>query len=130
MKRDADFLFVQVGFSLNELLTWRASLNFDGLVYAGVMVIPSASMARKLSTDIPELAIPESIIDRIERDREAGLELACELVSAVRDSGVFTGVHLSTDPVPRECRRSPGIVRVRSPNAAATYCPLGTVQSV
>jgi len=93
-KRDADFLFVQVGFSLDELLAWRASMNFDGPVYAGVIVVPSASMARKLSADIPQLAIPEPIIDRIERDREAGLELACELTSAIRDSGVFAGVHL------------------------------------
>jgi 5,10-methylenetetrahydrofolate reductase len=93
-KRDADFLFVQVGFSLDALFAWRASLEFAGPIYAGVMVVPSASMARKLSTDIPELAVPASIIRRIDQDRDAGIELAWELVSAIRDSGEFAGVHL------------------------------------
>ena len=51
-------------------------------------------MARKLSSEIPQLAVPEPIIDRIEQDRMAGVEIACELVTAIRDSGAFDGVHL------------------------------------
>lgn len=93
-KREADFLFVQVGFTLDALLAWRATLDFDGPIYAGVMAVPSATMARKLSTDIPELAVPEPIILRIEQDRDAGIELACDLVNAIRDAGFFAGVHL------------------------------------
>jgi methylenetetrahydrofolate reductase (NADPH) len=93
-KRDADFLLAQVTFSLDDLLEWRESVRFDGPVYAGVMVIVSASMARKLSSEIPQLAVPEPIIDRIEQDRMAGVEIACELVTGIRDSGAFDGVHL------------------------------------
>ena len=93
-KRDADFLLAQVTFSLNDLLEWRESVRFDGPVYAGVMVIASSPMARKLSSEIPQLAVPEPIIDRIERDRMAGVEIACELITAIRDSGAFDGVHL------------------------------------
>jgi methylenetetrahydrofolate reductase (NADPH) len=59
-----------------------------------VMAVPSATMARQLSTDFPELAVPEPIIRRIEQDRDAGIEVACDLVSAIRESGVFAGVHL------------------------------------
>ena len=44
-KRDADFLFAQVRFSLDELLEWRSQIEFDGPVYAGVMVVPSVAMA-------------------------------------------------------------------------------------
>jgi hypothetical protein len=58
------------------------------------MVIASAPMARKLSAEIPELAVPQPVIDRIERDRAAGVEIAGELVTAIRDSGAFDGVHL------------------------------------
>jgi len=29
-KRDADFLFAQVRFTLDDLLEWRASVDFDG----------------------------------------------------------------------------------------------------
>jgi methylenetetrahydrofolate reductase (NADPH) len=93
-KTDADFLLTQVTFSIDDLLEWRESVRFDGPVYAGVMVIASAPMARKLSSEIPQLAVPGPIIDRIEQDRTAGVEIACELVTAIRDTGAFDGVHL------------------------------------
>jgi 5,10-methylenetetrahydrofolate reductase len=69
-------------------------LAFDGPVYAGVIVLGSASMAAKLSTNIPELAVPESITDRLSRDPDAGVEIACETVDALRRSGALDGVHL------------------------------------
>ena len=93
-KRAADFLFVQVSFDLDALLAWRETVDFDGDVYAGVMVLPSASMARKLVTDIPEISIPPSWLDAIERDRSAGTKLACELAKRISESGAFDGVHL------------------------------------
>src|SRR5215469_8212098 len=92
-KRDADFLLAQVTFSLDDLLRWRESVRFDGPIYAGVMVIASASMARKLSSEIPQLAVPGPIVDRIEPDRQAGVDIACDLVTAIRDSRAFDGVH-------------------------------------
>lgn len=93
-KREADFLFVQVGFSVRDLLEWRASLDFAGPVYAGIMVIPSVAMARKLSVDVPQLAVPEAIVDRLERDGDAGVEIACELLQELKESRDFDGVHL------------------------------------
>jgi 5,10-methylenetetrahydrofolate reductase len=83
-----------VAFSLDALLAWRAAVDFAGRVYAGVMVIASAPMARKLSVQIPQLAVPEAIIERIERDPMAGVDIACDLVHGIRDSGAFDGVHL------------------------------------
>jgi 5,10-methylenetetrahydrofolate reductase len=93
-KREADFLFAQVGFSVDRLLEWRSSIDFDGGVFAGVMVVASASMARKLSVDVPQLAVPEEVIRQIDRDPNAGIDLACSLVVQNRDSGRFDGVHL------------------------------------
>jgi 5,10-methylenetetrahydrofolate reductase len=93
-KRDADFLLAQVSYSAEALLAWRASVSFDGPVFAGVMVIPSVSMARKLSADIPELVVPEAIVGRIEDDATAGVAVACELIEEIRASGAFDGVHL------------------------------------
>jgi hypothetical protein len=43
-------------------------------------------MARKLSVDIPQLAVPEPIIDMIERDRMAGVEIACDLIGKIYES--------------------------------------------
>lgn len=93
-KRAADCLFVQVSFDLEDLLAWRDTIRFDGKVYAGVMVLPSVSMARKLVADIPEIDVPSHWLDAIADDRGAGVQLTCELAHAIADSGAFDGVHL------------------------------------
>jgi 5,10-methylenetetrahydrofolate reductase len=95
-KQSVDFLFVQIGFSLENLLEWRSGVDLDpGIpVYAGVIVLPSADMARRLATAIPDLEIPAKLIGRLEHDRNAGVDAACDLVAQIRDSGAFEGVHL------------------------------------
>ena len=93
-KRDADFLFVQVSYSLEEALARRAAIEFDGPVYAGVMVVPSAAMAAKLAADVPQLAVSDAWIEDIDRDPTAGVSLACELVVALQESGAYDGAHL------------------------------------
>ncbi len=61
-------------------------------MYAGVIVIASAAMARKVT--IPGLRVPDDLVERLEHDRNAGVDAACDLVAALRDSGAFDGVHL------------------------------------
>jgi 5,10-methylenetetrahydrofolate reductase len=91
-KQAADFLFVQVGFSLDDLLAWRATVEVDVPVYAGVIVIASAHMARNFT--IPGLTVPEELVARLETDRNAGVDAACDLVVGIKESGAFDGVHL------------------------------------
>jgi 5,10-methylenetetrahydrofolate reductase len=93
-KTDADFLFAQVSYSLDSLLRWREQLRFRGRVYAGVMVVASTSMAKRLTADHPQLEVPEGIVDRIERDASYGVAFACDLIERIRTSGAFDGVHL------------------------------------
>lgn len=93
-KGGADFLFAQVGFSVERFVEWRSAIEFDGPVYAGVMVLASAAMARRLQESVAEFDIPASLIEELEADRYAGVEVACDLVRALRDSGAFDGVHL------------------------------------
>jgi len=93
-KGEADFLFAQVGFSLDELLRWRSTIDFNGPIYAGVMVVPSVAMARKIGADLAQLAVPDSWLAAIEQDRNAGVDLARELVSGIKQSGALDGVHL------------------------------------
>jgi len=93
-KQTADFLFAQVTFSLDALLRWRESVDLSGPVYAGVMVLASASMASKLAGEIREIEIPDDWVRAVEADRNAGVELACAYVESIRDSGAFDGVHL------------------------------------
>ena len=93
-KQSADFLLAQVAYSIDELLHWRSSVTFDGPIYAGVMVLPSSTMARKLSGDVPQLAVPESIIARLDENNGAGVDIACDLIKEIYESKAFDGVHL------------------------------------
>jgi methylenetetrahydrofolate reductase (NADPH) len=93
-KREADFLFVQACFDLDVLLRWRDTVDFAGRIFAGVLVPPSASRARKWATEIPEISIPDSWMSGLDADPTAGVRLACDLAISIRDSGAFDGLHL------------------------------------
>jgi 5,10-methylenetetrahydrofolate reductase len=93
-KLGSDFLFLQVSFSVDALLRWRDAAAVDIPVYAGVMVIASERMAKRLSHDVTGVDIPDALVERVARDRDAGVVAACEQVLALRDSGAFDGVHL------------------------------------
>jgi methylenetetrahydrofolate reductase (NADPH) len=93
-KRAADVVFVQVGYSVAEFLRWR-ELNPDApSAYAGVMVLASEAMAKRLQTTIPDIVIPDELVARVAADPHAGVEIACEQVLALRATGAFAGVHL------------------------------------
>lgn len=87
-------LFVQVSYDLDALIGWRDRLRFEGPVYAGVMVLPSTAMARKLAASVPQLAAPTGVLERLDREPDAGVDIACELIDGIRNSGAFDGVHL------------------------------------
>ena len=112
-KREADFLFVQIGFDLDALLAWRSTVDVACPVYAGVLVVPSVAMARNLT--IPGLTVPPALLARLEHDRSAGVEAACDLVLAIRDSGAFDGVHLI--PVARYREAAARLERMLAPSA-------------
>jgi methylenetetrahydrofolate reductase (NADPH) len=93
-KREADFIFVQVSYSLEALLRWRDANPVDVPVFAGVMVLASEAHARRMAAAIPDIDIPASLVDRVRGDRLAGVEAASELALSIRDSGAFDGIHL------------------------------------
>ncbi len=87
-------MFVQVSFSLEALLRWRDENPIDVPVFAGVMVLASESHAQRLAGAIPDIDIPDTLIERVRSDRLAGVEATCDLVRQIRDSGAFDGVHV------------------------------------
>jgi methylenetetrahydrofolate reductase (NADPH) len=93
-KRAADFVFAQMSFSVDALVRWRESAALDVPVYAGVLVLASPAMARRLAATIPDIEIPNALVERVAQDRLAGVEAACEQIEQLRDSGAFDGVHL------------------------------------
>lgn len=93
-KHLADVWYLQVSYDLDAMVSWRSSIDFDGAIYAGVMALPSSTMARKVSADVPQLAVPRPILDRLDANPNAGIDLAVQLVTDVRASNAFDGVHL------------------------------------
>jgi methylenetetrahydrofolate reductase (NADPH) len=90
----ADFLFVQITYAPRRLIEWRVSLDFQGGVYVGVLVLASARMARRINATIPEIRVPERVIDKLESDPEYGIDYAIEQIQTIKESGLFDGVHL------------------------------------
>jgi methylenetetrahydrofolate reductase (NADPH) len=93
-KHDADFWLVQASFDLDKLVAWRRSLDYQGRVFVGALVMASAKMARRIASDLPEIDVPADLIDALETDVDAGVVRALDLVAEARQSGAFDGVHL------------------------------------
>ena len=90
----ADFIFVQISYATERLIRWRESLDFDGKVYAGVLVLASTRMAQRINASFPEIRVPQAIIDKLDDDPQVGIDLACEQISTIKESGAFDGIHL------------------------------------
>ncbi len=90
----ADFIFIQITYSLEELLRWRESFDFEGRVYVGVLVLASSKMAQRVNAALPDVRVPEHVIAELDRDSNVGIDLACEQMEIIRQSGAFDGVHL------------------------------------
>lgn len=90
----ADFIFVQITYALSRLLRWREELDYDGRVYPGVLVLASSRMARRINASMPDINIPERIVDKLDDDPRVGIDLACEQIQTIKETGAFDGVHL------------------------------------
>lgn len=93
-KANADFLLVQVSYDLDRLFTWRDSIGYQGKLLAGVMVMASSKMAHRIAADLPEIGVPDKLIVDLETNRDAGVDLAVDMIDQIRSSGQFDGVHL------------------------------------
>jgi 5,10-methylenetetrahydrofolate reductase len=90
----ADFIFVQVTYSIDRLLRWREEIDYGGRIYPAVLVLASSRMARRINASVPDIRVPEHIVDKLDDQPEIGLDLACEQIEAIRECGAFDGVHL------------------------------------
>jgi methylenetetrahydrofolate reductase (NADPH) len=90
----ADYIFVQITYSLSRLLRWREEIDFGGKVYAAVLVLAGKRMAQRVNASVADIHIPQQIIDKLDDHPEAGVDLACEQIAEIQESGAFDGVHL------------------------------------
>lgn len=87
-------MLTQATFDLKSLLRWRDTFAFEGPVYAGVLVVASAPMAKTLQAATRQISVPDALIDKLDEDRDAGIDAACTLLETIEDSGAFDGAHL------------------------------------
>jgi methylenetetrahydrofolate reductase (NADPH) len=100
----AEFIQTQIVFNVPRFRQFMARVGELGLldsvfVLASVFIPRSAGSARYLRDMVPGIDVPEEIVSRLERapeDRQAaeGLQIALELVEAVRGTEGVRGVHL------------------------------------
>ena len=93
-KREADFLLVQMSFDVPTLLTWRESLNYQGPVFAGVLVLSSSKMARNIASNVRDIHVPDHLVTALESDPDAGVDFALQMLTDLRNTGRIEGVHL------------------------------------
>jgi 5,10-methylenetetrahydrofolate reductase len=51
-------------------------------------------MALRIAAEVPEIGVPDDLIEALEADRDAGVDRAIEMVERIRESHHFDGVHL------------------------------------
>jgi methylenetetrahydrofolate reductase (NADPH) len=93
-RTNAEFILVQISFATEKLIRWRESLTYDGKMYAGVLVLANKRMAQRVNAALPDVRIPQSVIDKLDDDPQVGIDLAMDQIETLRGSGAFDGVHL------------------------------------
>lgn len=93
-KRDADVVFTQLTFDEQAVARWREHAGDVAKVFAGVVVLASATMARRLTDLIPGFEVPAAVMRDLERGIDVGVDVAVEQLGRLRESGAVDGVHL------------------------------------
>ena len=128
----AEFIQTQICFNLEAMRLFMARCCELGLldhvwVLAGVFVPRSGRATRYLRDQVPGIDVPDAVLERMdagppEVQRRTGIEIALEVVDAVRQISGVSGIHLMTihneDAIPtvvEEAGLLPRPSRVREP---------------
>lgn len=98
----AQFIQTQLVFDTQRLERWLEALDARDLlgkahILVGVGPLRSVKAARYLQRHIPDVEVPQSIVDRLarsDRPESVGLEIALELIDTVRALPGVSGIHL------------------------------------
>jgi methylenetetrahydrofolate reductase (NADPH) len=98
----AQFIQTQLVYDIDRLERWLEALENRNLVskahiLVGIGPLRSVRVARYLLEHIPDVVIPEWVVDRLENSsepEETGLEIALELIDKVRQLPGVSGIHL------------------------------------
>jgi 5,10-methylenetetrahydrofolate reductase len=115
----ADFVQTQPIYNIEGLKKWMELIREEGLhkevkILAGITPVTSLAAARYMKTKIPNVDIPEIIIERLKKARnkeeaaEEGLKIAVETINQLKQIEGIAGVHIMTlqreELIPKICK--------------------------
>lgn len=106
----ARYIQTQGVFDLDDLRRFMDAVRAAGIdvpIMAGIIPLKAAGMARFMNENVPGIAVPQGMIDRLAAAAEEGrakgvkglparlgMEMAAEMIAAIRDGGICPGVHI------------------------------------
>ncbi|MDE7242826.1 MAG: methylenetetrahydrofolate reductase, partial [Oscillospiraceae bacterium] len=111
-KVDAGARYIQTQgiFDLDSLKRFMEAVDKAGIsvpVMAGIIPLKSAGMAKFMNENVPGIAVPQEMIDRLAAAAEdgkargvkglpvaLGIEMAAELIAGIHDGNICPGVHI------------------------------------
>jgi len=114
----ADFVQTQPIYNIEGFKKWMALVREEGLhkeakFIAGITPITSLAAARYMKTKVPNMDIPDRIIERLKNVRnkeeaaEEGIKIAVETINQLKEIEGVAGVHIMTlqreELVPKIC---------------------------
>lgn len=115
----ADFIQTQPIYNVAAFKKWMGLVRERGLqekarIIAGITPVTSVAAARYMKTKIPNMDIPDKLIERLKNARnkeeaaEEGIRIAVETVNELREIEGVAGVHIMTlqreELIPKICR--------------------------
>lgn len=117
----ADFVQTQPIYDIEGFGQWMKLVRDRGLhreakLLAGITPVTSLAAARYMQAKVPDMVIPETIIQRLQKIRkreeaaEEGLKIAVETIEQLKQTEGVAGVHIMTlqreEIVPRLCNEA------------------------
>jgi methylenetetrahydrofolate reductase (NADPH) len=102
VKAGADFIQTQCIYDMERFKEWMRMVRDRGLhkkvhILAGVTPLKSGGMARYMAKNVAGITIPDSIIDRLVKAKEAaqeGIKICVEQIKQLREIEGVHGIHL------------------------------------
>lgn len=106
----AQYIQTQGIFGLDSLKRFMEAVDKAGIdvpIMAGIIPLKAAGMAKFMNENVPGIAVPQDMIDRLAAaaaegkekglkglPAKLGIEMAAEFVAKIRDEGICPGVHI------------------------------------
>ena len=118
VKAGVDFIQTQAVYNIKKFEQWmeivrERELHNEVKILAGVTPLRSAAIARYLNAVLPDMEVPDELIDRISRFstkeevRREGIKIAVETIARLKEIEGVAGVHIMAteweEAVPKVC---------------------------